>query len=59
VQRLLQGLDHATSAAGLVDALHADVLAFSRGAEAADDLTVLALRWLGPRPGDARAAADA
>jgi serine phosphatase RsbU (regulator of sigma subunit) len=59
VQRLLQGLDHATSAAGLVDALHADVLAFSRGAEAADDLTVLALRWLGPRPGDARPVADA
>ncbi len=32
----------------LVDALHADVLAFAAGAEAADDLTILALRWNGP-----------
>jgi serine phosphatase RsbU (regulator of sigma subunit) len=31
----------------LVEALHADVLAFAAGAEPADDLTILALRWLG------------
>ena len=33
-----------------VDALRADVQAFAAGAEPADDLTVLALRWLGRRP---------
>ena len=33
----------------LVDALQADVQAFCAGAEAADDLTILALRWNGPR----------
>ncbi len=32
----------------LVQALRADVLAFAAGAEAADDLTILALRWNGP-----------
>ncbi len=32
----------------LVNALQADVAAFSDGAEPADDLTILALRWLGP-----------
>jgi serine phosphatase RsbU (regulator of sigma subunit) len=32
----------------VVDALQADVLAFAAGAEAADDLTILALRWDGP-----------
>ncbi len=32
----------------LVDALQADVLQFAAGAEAADDLTILALRWNGP-----------
>ena len=32
----------------LVIALQADVLAFADGAEPADDLTILALRWLGP-----------
>ena len=34
----------------LVSALEADVAAFSAGAEAADDLTILALRWRGPLP---------
>ena len=29
-------------------ALQADVLAFEDGAEANDDLTILALRWNGP-----------
>ena len=36
------------SAKELVDGLHADVLAFADGADAADDLTILALRWRGP-----------
>jgi len=33
----------------LVEALRSDVSAFAAGAEAADDLTILALRWNGPR----------
>ncbi len=36
-------------ARALVDALRADVEAFAAGAEPADDLTVLVLRWNGPR----------
>ena len=32
----------------LVDVLHADVAAHAAGAEPADDLTILALRWNGP-----------
>ena len=32
----------------LVDVLHADVAAYAAGAEPADDLTILALRWKGP-----------
>ena len=40
---------HGTTARNLVDALQQDVAEFVGGAEAADDLTVLALRWLGPR----------
>jgi len=35
------------TAAGAVDAVCADVEAFAAGAEAADDLTVLAVRWNG------------
>jgi serine phosphatase RsbU (regulator of sigma subunit)/CHASE2 domain-containing sensor protein len=48
-QRL--GRLHATgkTAHELIDALAADVQSFAAGAEAADDVTVLALRWLGPR----------
>ncbi len=48
-QRL--GRLHATgkTAHELVDALAADVQSFAAGAEPADDVTVLALRWLGPR----------
>ena len=44
-----------SSARSVVDALQADVAAFVGGAEPADDLTLLALRWLGPRapPGGA------
>ncbi|MEO7710470.1 MAG: PP2C family protein-serine/threonine phosphatase, partial [Caldimonas sp.] len=39
-----------TTAAALVDGLRADVAAFVAGAEASDDVTILALRWLGPAP---------
>ena len=37
------------TAHAVVDGLRADVTAFAAGAEPADDLTVLALRWNGPR----------
>jgi serine phosphatase RsbU (regulator of sigma subunit) len=43
------------SARELVTALQADVLAFEDGAEANDDLTILALRWNGPAPDAPRA----
>jgi len=43
------------SARDLVMALQADVLAFEDGAEANDDLTLLALRWNGPAPDAPRA----
>jgi serine phosphatase RsbU (regulator of sigma subunit) len=36
------------SARELVTGLQADVLAFENGAEANDDLTLIALRWNGP-----------
>jgi serine phosphatase RsbU (regulator of sigma subunit) len=46
VQHVLEARrDAAAGAQGLVDALHDDVQAFAAGAEAADDLTILALRW--------------
>jgi adenylate cyclase len=35
-------------ARGVVEALHVDVEVFAAGAEAADDLTILVLRWRGP-----------
>jgi serine phosphatase RsbU (regulator of sigma subunit) len=37
------------TATAVVEAVYADVEAFAAGAEPADDLTVLALRWNGPR----------
>ena len=37
------------NAAALLGAVRAELKAFTQGAEAADDLTVLVLRWLGPR----------
>lgn len=37
------------TARGVVDAVCGDVRSFSAGAEPADDLTVLAVRWIGPR----------
>ena len=50
VRATLLGLaQSALDARALVDALRADVEAFAAGAEPADDLTVLVLRWNGPR----------
>ena len=58
VRALLQRLATAnTSAGAVVDALRADVDAFAAGAEPADDLTVLVLRWNGARAGGAAAQA--
>ncbi len=48
VLRLVGALDGRAGASEVVQALRADVLAFADGAEAADDVTILALRWLGP-----------
>jgi serine phosphatase RsbU (regulator of sigma subunit) len=49
LQRVLHARrDAGSTARELVDALQADVLAFASGAEPADDLTILALRWHGP-----------
>jgi serine phosphatase RsbU (regulator of sigma subunit) len=51
VQRLLLGLSAGEAdARAVVQALRGDVAAFVDGAEAADDLTILAFRWLGPAP---------
>ncbi len=57
LQRLLARLQRRdVGARALVEALQADVAAHVGGAEAADDLTILALRWHGPA---ADVAADA
>ncbi len=49
VRGLLEGLaGRASDARAAVEALRADVEAFAAGAEPADDLTVLVLRWNGP-----------
>jgi len=50
VERVLLGLGADAGAADVVAALQADVLAFVGGADVADDLTILVLRWLGPQP---------
>lgn len=50
-QRLRQAIGlarHAATPATFVDVVRADVAQFVAGAEAADDLTLLALRWNGP-----------
>jgi serine phosphatase RsbU (regulator of sigma subunit) len=48
-QAVLLGLDaRVARARDVVQVLHADVMTFCGGAEAADDLTILALRWQGP-----------
>ena len=50
VQGLLQGLaPRALDARAVVEAVRADVESFVAGAEPADDLTVLVLRWTGAR----------
>ena len=48
VLRLVGALDRRAGARQVVQALRTDVLAFAEGAEPADDVTILALRWLGP-----------
>jgi adenylate cyclase len=45
---LLRLQREAAGAKAVVEALRADVTAFAAGAEPADDLTILALRWNGP-----------
>ena len=50
-RRLLQATErarHADSPASFARAVRADVAEFVAGAEAADDLTLLAMRWNGP-----------
>jgi adenylate cyclase len=47
-QRLLELQQRGVGAQALVETLQADVNAFAAGAEPADDLTILALRWNGP-----------
>ncbi len=54
VDALLSGVAGG-SARAVVEALHADVQAFAAGAAAADDLTILALRWHGVAPIEAAA----
>ena len=54
VQQKLRSLSAAATAQSIVDALRAEVEAFAAGAEPADDLTILALRWRGPRAADQR-----
>lgn len=51
--RLLELQQRGVGARALVEALQADVTAFAAGAEPADDLTILALRWNGPVGGAA------
>jgi serine phosphatase RsbU (regulator of sigma subunit) len=59
-QTLLREAAAGTTARALVGALRADVDRFVAGAEPADDLTVLVVRWNGPRAeGEAADAADA
>ena len=47
-ERILAGLPANASAKGVIQALHDAADAFVAGAEASDDLTILAVRWLGP-----------
>jgi serine phosphatase RsbU (regulator of sigma subunit) len=52
LERCLRELQHeGAGVRDMVEALHADVAAFAAGAEPADDLTILALRWNGPAEG--------
>lgn len=45
---LRKARDEGAGARAVVDALYGDVQSFAAGAEAADDLTILVLRWRGP-----------
>ena len=54
LQQLLLALQRrGAGARELVETVHAEIDAFAAGAEAADDLTILALRWNGPAGGGA------
>jgi serine phosphatase RsbU (regulator of sigma subunit) len=46
--RAMEGARHADSPSTFVGAVRADVAKFVAGSEAADDLTLLAMRWNGP-----------
>ncbi len=50
VHQVLLGCGAQAGAGDVVRALQTAVLAFASGSEPADDLTILALRWLGPPP---------
>lgn len=50
LERVLSGMNGATPEE-LVDGLRRDVMEFVAGAEPADDMSVLALRWMGPPGG--------
>jgi serine phosphatase RsbU (regulator of sigma subunit)/CHASE2 domain-containing sensor protein len=49
VDDLLQRLGAGASARAVADALRADVAAFAAGADPTDDLSILVLKWAGPR----------
>jgi len=51
VEAMLTRMGSGTTAQGVVEALQAEVDVFAAGAEPADDLTILALRWQGPGAG--------
>jgi serine phosphatase RsbU (regulator of sigma subunit)/CHASE2 domain-containing sensor protein len=48
LRKAIERARHAENPAALVNAIRADVALFVGGAEAADDLTLLVLRWNGP-----------
>jgi len=48
LRKALERARHAENPAGLVDAIRSDIAQFVGSAEAADDLTLLVLRWNGP-----------
>ena len=51
LQALFAGLPEDATAKTLVDEVCKDVQSFVDGVEPADDVTVLAVRWIGPRNG--------
>jgi serine phosphatase RsbU (regulator of sigma subunit)/CHASE2 domain-containing sensor protein len=50
--RLLATMPAGIAAAQLVRTIHDEVRGFSAGADMADDVTILVVRWLGPAAGD-------